>query len=154
MFDVGSPTLTPTCTEYINTIREMCGENIYARLWLEQVIQVALVWDHHIDEGDKKDPRMFNHAMTVLVTEWPLNPFLRKNAECLIPTVVASISAWKNNESRDLHYSVYREVPCSVAFVLGGNQLVEQFMPRISELAKKMAIEDDIRDKKETTVDA
>jgi hypothetical protein len=123
----------------------MCASDLNAYVWLHQVIQVALVWDH-VADGDAVDKQAFESAMRAVVTEWPMNPFLRKHADYVIPTAAASISAWKNNDSRDLHYSVYREIPCAVAFVLGGNPLVDKFMPKISELVKKMREEDDKRD--------
>lgn len=146
MFDIGTTKVSPTFAAYLTTLEEMCGENLYAKIWLWQVVQVALIWDHHVD-GDPIDPKMFDLAMTALVTEWPCNPFIRKNADFLIPTVVASIAAWKNsNGQRVLEYEPYRAIPAAVAFVLGGNDLVNTFMPKITELVLAMQKEDDLRD--------
>lgn len=145
MFDIGRQPLSSTCVDYLGTLKEMCGNEVHAYTWLEQVIQTALIWDHLAD-GDQHDKEALDSVFMQLVTEWPLNPFLRKYAECLIPTVVASISAWRQKLSRDLDYSVYREVPCAVAFIIGGNALASKFMPKISQLVLQMRLEDDRRD--------
>lgn len=141
--------LTPTCNEYLTTLKAMCGENELAYRWLEQVINAALVWDHFVD-GDAMNPALFEGTMQALVTEWPLNEFLRKNAYHLMPAVVAAIAAWRasyqEGASKDLAYEVYRTIPAAVAFVLGGNPLVAEYMPKIAELVLKLRREDDRRD--------
>lgn len=145
MFDIGPNNLTPTCTAYLLALRQMCGEEVHAYSWLEGLIKVALVWDHLVD-NDPVNHGALDEVMVIMITEWPRNPFLRKYGDYLMPTCAASISAWRYNTSRDLHYSVYREIPCAVAFLIGGNPLVEKTMPNLSSLVRKMKEEDDQRD--------
>lgn len=141
--------LEKSSQEYLALLSEMCGPERHAYVWMEQLVRTALVWDHFIDK-DAVNPDLVNYVMESLVTEWPLNPFLRKYAESLIPTVVAAISAWKFSYTegvpKDFAYNVYSDVPAAVAFIIGGNKKVQQYMPRIRNLVKTLCADDMKRD--------
>lgn len=135
--------------EYMKLVEELCSPDVFAFDWYKQLLNAALMWDHLVD-GDAADPLVVNRVMEFLITEWPINPFLKKYGEHLMPAMVAAIDAWKfsyrDGISKDFAYLVYADVPCAIAFVLGGNMRVRQFMPRIRELVLKLRLEDDVKD--------
>lgn len=145
MLDTGDKPLTQNCREYLALLKELCADDMNAYGWLVQMIQIALVWDHIVD-GDAVNPQRADEAIANVVLQWPVNPFLRTNAMSLAPVMAATVNAWRSGISRDLDYSVYREVPAAVAFIIGGNKRVETFMPRINALVKQLRLEDDERD--------
>lgn len=140
--------LSDTCQEYLAAVKELCRDE-FAFVFMRQLIDAALVWDHYSD-GDALDPAMMDRTMLALMTEWPINPFLKKYSECLVPVLVGAISAWKHSYnggvSKDLAYEVYATTPAAIAFILGGNDRVNEHMPKIRELVTKMKDEDSLRD--------
>lgn len=148
LFDVGNKPISATCRLYLSALKELCGDDQNAYDWLVQIIQIALVWDHIVD-GDTMDRKRADEAITNVVLQWPVNPFLRNNAPSLVPVMAASVNAWRSGISRDLDYSVYRELPAAVAFIIGGSKRVEAFMPKINMLVQQLRLEDDARDEQE-----
>ncbi len=145
LFDIGDKPISKTCQDYLALLEEMCGGDRNAYLWLTQVVQISLVWDHIVD-GDPLNAARADEALTSVTTEWMVNPFLRKYGEYLAPTMVVALAAWKSKLSRHLDYAVYRDIPCAVAFVLGGNARVNEFMPRLNAIVNQMRLDDDERD--------
>lgn len=141
--------LADTSQEYLNLVREMCGNEPMAFEWFQQLVYASLTWDH-LKDGDAVNMPLLDRVMTALLTEWPNNPFLKKFSASLTPTMVSSITAWKFSyhpeSSRDLAYSVYSDVPAAMAFCIGGNELVDYYIPKIRELVLQMRKQDDLRD--------
>jgi len=141
-----SPTLTQET--YFKLLQEICGDDKLAYRWLYQVIHAATIMDHVID-NDPIDYEQFDAIMKGVLLEWGVNDFYKRYAPYLAPVMSASISAWQHSAGdmkRIKHYDIYTEVPCAVAFVLGGQEKVDKFSPRLRELANQLLIEDTKRD--------
>lgn len=142
-------TFAPSTQDYLNVLREMTMGDDYAFSILNDVIHIALVWDHVFDR-DGLNVQLFNRVMTTLITEWPINPFMQKYGPYITPTFSSAINAWlcsyEPGAPKQWAYQVYAEVPAAVAFALGGNARVQAFMPRIRALVEVMCDEDNRRD--------
>lgn len=140
---------TPKNKEYMDLLWTICAPNAQAYKWVTQVVETALVWDHVID-NDPIDYHMTDRAFKALLTEWAINPFWTANAHSLLPTISSSISNWQcsylDEMCKDRAYSIYEDVPAAVAFILGGQARVDQFLPRLRVLVKHLRREDDARD--------
>lgn len=141
--------LSQDCKEFLDLMKELCSPDPYAFIWYQQLINVALAWDHIID-GDAQDPQAFDAAMYAVTTDWMINPFVKKYADYLAPTIASATSSWKHSytegASKDNAYRIYSDVAGAIAFVLGGNKRVVEFMPRVRALVDKLCQEDEIRD--------
>lgn len=140
--------VTQTQDDYFKLLQEICGDNKLAYGWLWQAIEVASIVDHVMD-GEIIDLRHFDMVMKGVLLEWGLNEFFLKNSRYLLPTMSAALSAWQHatgEMKRVKHYDIYTELPCAVAFMRGGQPLVDQFSPRLRSLVEQLMIEDNIRD--------
>ena len=140
--------LSQTCQQYLSVCKEMCNDD-FAYSWLYQLIEASLTWDHLVD-GDAVDPEMTDRVFTSLVTQWPINPFLKQYGGFIMPALSSAISAWKHSYndgvSKDLAYQIYATAPAVIAFILGGNDRVAKYMPTINNLVTQMRLDDDARD--------
>lgn len=139
-----SSVMTPLHYEYAETLKAMCGQDVHAYTWLLQLMEVCLTWDHIVD-GDPLDVQMAERSFEAMLLEWPLNPFWNRAKEFLAPVMSNAIAAWRFGQ-RTKEYDVYTEVPCAVAFILGGTPLVKQFSTKIREISKQMIEEDNTKD--------
>ncbi len=147
--DVEPPAPTPGVTECLALIAEMTASEPLATRWIHQVIETALVWDHVADK-DPIDFQMTDRVFKNLTTEWPMNGFLIKYAASLMPVLSSAISEWQASylEGMPKHgaYAIYTDVPSAVAYIIGGQDLVDKYMPRIRKLVHELHLEDEIRD--------
>lgn len=135
-------------TAYFKVLQEICGGNELAYRWLNQAMQCATIIDH-VSDGDLINSQQFDAITKGVLLEWGLNSFFMKFAPNLIPVMSASLSAWQHatgDMRRVKHYDIYTEVPCAVAFVLGGQERVDRFSPRLRSLVEQLMQEDDKRD--------
>lgn len=150
-FDVKAepPVLSQAHQAYQGLLWDMCQPNQSAFVFLVQVIGAALTWDHLIDD-DAVDKGLLDQVFKSMFTEWPINPFVVQFGQSLVPTISSCISDWQysymDGASKDCAYSIYTDLPAAVAFILGGQQKVDQFMPRIRRLVAKLREEDDVKD--------
>lgn len=140
------PTPTATNAEAIRILIQICEGQPSALKFLLQSVEAALVWDHVVD-GDTIDIDSTNRIFEKLLTEWPINEFIINNAKSLTPVMAAVIAKWKNGDRRD-HYSVYIDLASAVAFIIGGMDRVNAFIPRLAKLLPILIEEDDKRDRK------
>ena len=140
--------MTEANQSYFNLISSICKSSPDAERWLLQAIEAASVWDHALD-GDEPDKGQTDRTMMALMTEWPLNPFFNKFAPVLIPSMVNAIANWRSSDETSNKlwaYSVYIDLPTIVAYLLGGQPLVDEFADQIRRRALEMMVEDDSRD--------
>lgn len=143
--------MTVLQSQFQEALRAMCGPNQAAWHWLYQWLEVTITWDHIVD-SDVIDKEMADRAFESLLIDWTLNPFWQKYKELLTPVLANVISAWKgSNEpySRDTNvkaWDAYTEIPCAVAFLLGGQSGVARTMPEIRRLVHLMRLEDAAKD--------
>jgi len=133
---------------YTEAIAALCGPNRAAYDWLDQLLEVWLTWDH-IADNDVIDKAMAGRVFENLLLAWTVNPFWQKYKELLTPVLNNVISAWRDGQlasSGAKDYDVYTEVPCAVAYLLGGTALVKQHMPDLRWLVAKIRAEDDAKD--------
>lgn len=134
---------------YLDQVRQMCGANEQAFVWFLAVLETATVWDHCID-GDGVAPAMADRVFTALTTEWPLNDWWLQHRAALVPALVAARSAWRWSNRpaapKFKAYDIYTEIPATMAWLIGGNALVERAIPTIRELAFALMHEDEARD--------
>lgn len=139
--------LTDANRELNELLTEMCEGNPPALTWLSQAIEVTMYWDHVFDsDGITQEETL--KIMRHLLIDWPLNPFYRANCLALALVSVNVMSAWvhSNNSHKIKAYDPLVEIPCTVAFLLGGHGMVDRFMPRIRELTDILYAEDEERD--------
>lgn len=137
---------TPVQIAYFETLQEICKDNKLAYRWLWQAIGCATIFDHVMDD-DLIDKTHFEGVFKGVLLEWGVNDFYRKNSMFLAPTLAACLSAWQHSSNTAKHYDIYTELPCAVAFLLGGQERIDLYMPRLRALADKLKEEDDERDK-------
>jgi len=140
---------TPNNREYMGLLWEICKPNAQAYKWLAQLTQTALVWDHVVDY-DPIDLKMTDSVFKALLLEWSLNTFWQTNHASLLPVMSSAISNWQcsylNEMSKDKAYQIYEDVPAAVAFILGGQERVDRYLPRLRILVHRLRLEDDMRD--------
>lgn len=140
---------SPNNHAYRDLIKQICGDNINAYVWMEQLVEVALTWDHLID-GDAVHYTMADRAFKSMLTEWPLNPFFTVNAPSLLPVLSHAISDWQysymDGAQKDSAYSIYADVPSAIAYILGGQARVDKYMPQLRKTVHLLKLEDDKRD--------
>lgn len=143
------PQMTQTNRDFLALVQQICQSEPLAYKWFHQIIEAALVWDHLVD-GEAIDPQMANRVMSALITEWPLNGFVQRYAQTLIPVIVNAISAWKHSYEKDepkiKALDIYSEIPTTIAFILGGMEMVNHYSPQIRAFVHKLAAEDFARD--------
>lgn len=141
------PIPTPDNAEAMLLLQRMCASQPYAYLFLKQAIEAALVWDHVID-GDTIDIESTNRTFEALLTQWPNNPFVRENAKSLTPVMANAIAQWRFGNDRSSHYEVYASLAGVVAFILGGMDMVNAYMPQFRRIIPILIEQDDARDAK------
>jgi len=129
---------------YSKRVAAMCGTNQAACRWLEELLEVWLTWDH-IEDNDVIDKAMANRVFENLLLAWTVNPFWQQYKELLTPVLANAISAWRSGGEKE--YDVYTEVPCAVAYLLGGQALVAAHLPGIRDLIRSIRADDDATDK-------
>lgn len=135
--------------KYFRMMEEMCGSNAHAYRWFYQLIEVVNAWDHLVD-GDELSAPEIDRAFTSAVLEWGMNPFYHQFAHVLIPACVAAVSSWKwsnwAGSPKIKAYDIYTEIPTIIAFLLGGQERVDRFIPDIRSVVFEMHNEDEERD--------
>jgi hypothetical protein len=142
--------VTPTKTQddFFKLIQEICGDNKLAYRWLWQAIEVASILDHVMD-SELIDFQHFDTVMKGVLLEWGINEFYKKNAIYLSPVMSQAIASWQHSTGsfkRAGHYNIYTSVPTAVAFLMGGQEYVDKFAPRLHALVEQLEIEDTKRD--------
>lgn len=142
--------MTPTKTQenFFAMLQEICGSDGNAYRWLCQAIQCATCIDHVMD-NDLIDYALFDETMKSILLEWGVNEFFLKNSRYLVPVMSAALSAWQHSTGemkRVKHYDIYTELPCAIAFMRGGQALVDKFSPRLRAIVEQLMLEDEIRD--------
>lgn len=134
---------------YLAAVRGLCDRQPQAFAWFLCVLELATVWDHCID-GDGVSPAMADRVFTAVTTEWPLNEWWLTHRAALVPALVAARSAWRWSNRADAPkfkaYDLYTELPAVMAWLIGGNALVETALPTIRECALALLEEDERRD--------
>lgn len=142
-------TSSPCHAGCLKIVKEMCGNNELAWNWLNQAYAMALTWDHLVD-GDPIDYAQSDYAFKSVLVEWPNNPFLRDNARSLTPVMASAISSWQasymDDMPKDGAYSIYGDLAAAVAFIIGGQFLVDRYIPTLRKRIREIVIEDDRKD--------
>ena len=136
--------VTPASAQWNALMSELCAERKDALTWLTQLWGLAMTWDHLVD-GDLLDLPLAERTFEALLLEWPANPFWKSYAAALMPVLANALAAWRTGE-RARDYDIYCETACTVAFCLGGNEMVKRFSPRIRATVKQLLDEDNEKD--------
>lgn len=129
-------------------LHDLCAEyrQPEAEAWYLGLLDAVLTWDHIVD-GDPIDKDCADRAFVALLVDWGLNGWYQKHAVLLAPVLVAMIDAWRSSDqawgSRIKAYDAYTEVPCAMAFLMGGHAAVRKYGWRFRELAEEMRRLDD-----------
>lgn len=135
---------------YNRLLAELCGSDKGAYVWLQQMLELMLTWDHVVD-GDELDLGMVDRVFENALLDWPLNPFWQTNAFRLGPVLSACIAAWRDDATNPIKgWDGYTELPCAVAFILGGQTRVNQFSEHLRRLADEMRVEDNQTDERKS----
>lgn len=150
-----SPTLAPEAhwppaahrlsEQYRGLLKEMCGERVDAGWFLNELLNVWLVWDHFRD-NDPQNPDDVENAFCAMLLNWPNNAFVCQWGKYLAPTISAAITANKTDGKGIKGWDVYSEIPMAVATILGGHALAEKYSKPIRDLVAQMKAEDDRED--------
>lgn len=128
---------------YAALLQEMCGpDHPDACAWLQQLLCLTVTWDH-IRDNDPIDKQVAATAFEAALLDWPANEFWQAHRMILRPVLANAISAWLHSDrgERIKAYDVYSEVPCAVAFLLGGVRLLAAYSPRLRALVGAIAAE-------------
>lgn len=130
-------------------LKEMLQEHPHAFEWVKDLFNASLLWDHIVDRDDI-DVDAADDSFMAMWVRWPLNPFFDKFKHVLVPVVVNAISAWKWSNApgtpKIKAFDIYNEVPCTVAFLCGGQPMVDQYIQRLRDINYVNQMEDDERD--------
>jgi hypothetical protein len=136
--------VTPKSQQWMDLMAEVLAGHPEAYQWLCEVCDVAMTWDHIID-GDPIDTEVATRAFEATLFHWPYNPFWQRNAASLTPVLSNAVAAWKSG-NRLKEFDLYSELPCAVAYLVGGRPLVEAYSPRIRKLTDELIAEDNLKD--------
>jgi hypothetical protein len=131
--------------QYRALLREMCGKREDAYWFLNELLNVWLVWDHFRDH-DVQNPADVEAAFTSMLLHWPNNTFVCEWGRFLTPTISAAITANKADGQGIKGWDVYTEIPMAVATVLGGHALAEKYSKPIRDLVAQIKAADDRED--------
>lgn len=138
-------TSSPLHLECLSLVKAMCGDNQLAWVWLNQAFSVALTWDHLVD-GDAMDYGQADFAFKSMLLEWPNNSFFINNARSLTPVMASAISSWQasylDGMPKDGAYAINGDLSAAVAFLIGGQHLVDKYIPRLRRLIRAIVLED------------
>lgn len=129
--------ITPA-EEHKLACEQACGDRDDAMVWLRQISQISMIWDHVVD-GDPWKPDEVSAAFEVMLTEWPYNAFWRQHGVQLAPALAVMISSWRFANAggpRLEAIAVYKDLPCLVAWLLGGRER----MQKVEQMIKQSAI--------------
>jgi hypothetical protein len=133
----------------VNLVTEMCGDRQDAAAYVFMFWDFALGWDHVVD-GDPIDMETYDRAMKNALLLLPCNTFFIENRMTLIPVMSAVIGAWqhsnKDGAPKIKAFDIYTEIPSVVAYLLGGQTLVDQYIPKLREVMQTVCKEDDLKD--------
>ena len=122
--------------EYDVILREACANDAFAFAWVQQVKDLALLWDHLVDK-DPIDVQLAETTLEAVLLQWPFNPFYAKNGQHLALVLSNVIAQWRNGNltnNRLAQYALYLELPCAVAYIMGGAVLRDSVTPKIMAL--------------------
>jgi hypothetical protein len=136
--------VTPKSAEWLGVMAEMLVGHPAAIEWVVEACDLAMTWDHIID-GDPIDTEVATRAFEATLFHWPYNPFWQRNAASLTPVLSNAVAAWKSG-NRLKEFDLYSELPCAVAYLVGGRPLVEAYSPRIRKLTDELIAEDNLKD--------
>jgi hypothetical protein len=106
--------------------------------WFRGLMDAAQTWDHVVD-GEAVDRVVADRAFVALTTEWPVNAWFQQHRAALVPALVAAIDAWRASDrpggDRAGAFAVGTDVVAVMAWLLGGQVMVDRFMPRVRALA-------------------
>lgn len=114
--------------------------------WLQDLVDVAMTWDHVVDE-DPVNKLVADRAFESVLLKWPFNPFWAKFSTVLTPMLSNAVAAWRDG-ARVRHYDCFGEPALAVAFLLGGPEHVQRFSKRVHDAMKEGCRRDDQRDEK------
>lgn len=143
-------TITDTDKELSDIMRQVCASDPHAFIWFNQFKEVIQFFDHtYDDDGNTPKPEVIR-VMKHLIVDWGINPFYRKNSILLSTVILNCISAWEFSNLPEYpkfkSYDGYSELATTIAFILGGHELVGRHIPRLRELVYKLYLEDEGRD--------
>lgn len=137
-------TRTTLHEKYLSAVAEICKPQPLAYRWFEQVLEVALLWDHIVD-GDPIDAVEAETALQAATLTWVHNVWYVQNAASLTPVLMNCLSAWKHG-GRVKQYDPYTELPCTLAMLLHGPAGVHRWLPKLRTLVDQERWEDTRRD--------
>lgn len=131
--------------EYRALLREMCGKREDAYWFLNELLNVWLVWDHFRDNDVQREAEV-EAAFTAMLLHWPNNTFVCEWGRFLTPCISAAITANKADGSGIKGWDVYTEIPMAVATILGGHALADKYSKPIRDLVARIKAADDAED--------
>lgn len=129
-------------------MRAICANEPLAFDWFYSMVDAVMTWDHIIDD-DPVDKERADKAFRSLILGWPINSWFLKYREILVPIMSNCLSSWRFSNEEDAKiksYDFMTEIPCAIAFILGGQSLVDRHIPNIRRLAFKRFKEDELED--------
>ena len=132
-----------------NTMVEICGKNVHAIEFWMGLNDAVMTWDHIVDE-EEINKTWADRGFKFLLIDAPMNPFFTQYRDSLVPVILNAVSAWEfSNEDgapKIKAYDIYTEVACTMAYILGGRQMVDKYVPEIRRLQWQNCQEDDLAD--------
>lgn len=137
---------TDSDRDFNRLVTELCCGAPEAALWILQCVELATHWDH-VQDGDPVDVVRFKEVLLRVLVEWPRNAFYSANARYLAPVMLNAILAWESSDSHQLlrikAYDVATEIPCAVAWVIGGESLARKWSGAFREWSVKRCLDND-----------
>ena len=136
--------------EWHELVWEMVGTNQDAGTWLLQAVDWSEHFDHLVDDGDIADIGAFKNRMHTILVEWPLNPFYRAHQATLGIVINNAWYSWTASdqfpETRCKAYDIATELFTTVAFLLGGRKLCNQYSSRARDWCVRKMKQNDRKD--------
>lgn len=142
--------ITETDKELSAIMSEICASDEHALKWFDQFKECIMFFDHVYDDDGGYPKSEIVRVMKHMIVDWGINPFYRRNSILLSTVILNCISAWEFSNLPEYpkfkSYDGYGELATTIAFMLGGHELVDKHIPRLRELVYKLYLEDELRD--------
>jgi hypothetical protein len=126
------PIVTPSKIQYVDLVKEICKNDIYAIRFLAQARAASELY-RQLDQGKPIDIQKSKDILESMATEWVVNPFVRTYFASLAPS---ALEKYRSGDFKACPVDV--DVVGAVVYCIHGNDGVKNYMPKVRELSDKI----------------
>lgn len=131
--------MTPDKMSYYKLIREIVNEDPNAMRFVTQARDASELF-RRLDQGKPLDIKKAMDTLEVMATEWLISPFVHQFSQSLVPAIVGALEKYRTDPVGK-HCPIDIDLLTTVTYIFRGNDGVKEFMPKVRELAERIAKE-------------